>query len=329
IVIKSFRHCYSREAFIVFLCFIQRRINSEFIQNGRRYREISITSSGFELERNPIGDYLSLLSIVGRKARFIWALLPLELVMNGIRSLTQLAPFSIFADIVNVSAMLTVMGEDVMSIVRSVGPHVEAFTGLANIPYGVGVAVYAFEGVTMILPLELEMERKHRFGGILGLAFVFISCIYGGFGTLGYLAFGSETKDIVTFNLGKSLIVDFVQLALCLNLFITFPLMMNPVYEVVEGRFNRGAFSFFIRSVAVLFITLIALLVPSFTDFLSLIGSSIGSILGFILPALFHLHACSHESSSVQIFADIALIVFGIVFGVGGSISSMFQICKN
>jgi len=95
------------------------------------------------------------------------------------------------------------------------------------------------------------MGKKHRFGGVLAVAFLFIALIYGGFGAFRYIAFGSATRYMVTLNLGKSWITDFVQIALCLNLFFTFPLMMNPVYEVLEGRFSRGEFSFMIRSLAI------------------------------------------------------------------------------
>lgn len=282
-----------------------------------------------ESSLNPHGIYLSTSMVVTRKVGFIWAIFPLEIVMSGIRTLTHLAPFSIFADIVDISAMLTVVVQDVLSILSTSGPDVQAFTGFSAIPYGVGVAIYAFEGVSMILPLELAMEKKNRFGGVLGIAFVFIAIIYGGFGAFGYIAFGSATRDIVTLNLGKNWITDFVQIGLCLNLFFTFPLMMNPVYEVLEGRFSRGEFSFILRSVTIFSITIVSILVPSFADFLSLIGSSIGCILGFIFPALFHLHACWHELSLRWILADILLIAFGIVFGIAGTISSITQICTK
>ncbi|CDY52806.1 BnaCnng23450D [Brassica napus] len=43
--------------------------------------------------------------------------------------------------------------------------------------------------------------------------------------------------DIITANLGAGLISTIVQLGLCINLFFTFPLMMNPVFEIVERRF--------------------------------------------------------------------------------------------
>ena len=55
-----------------------------------------------------------------------------------------------------------------------------------------------------------------------------------------------KIKDIITTNFGQGLLSSLVQLGLCINLFFTFPLMMNPVYEVAERRFceaklNKGA----------------------------------------------------------------------------------------
>lgn len=170
---------------------------------------------------------------IAAKPVFIWAVFPFQLGLNAIRTLTHLAPFSIFADVVDIAAMLIVMVEDVLQYMKNT-PYLEAFTGFGMIPYGIGVAIYAFEGIGMMVPLEVEADKKHKFGQILGLALFFIAITYGGFGLLGYCAFGSGTRDIITLNMGRNWVTVIVQVALCLNLFFTFPLMMNPVHEVGE-----------------------------------------------------------------------------------------------
>ncbi|CAN6917342.1 unnamed protein product [Brassica oleracea] len=58
--------------------------------------------------------------------------------------------------------------------------------------------------------------------------------------------------DIITANLGAGLISTIVQLGLCINLFFTFPFMMNPVFEIVERRFAGG----WLRWLLVLAVTL-------------------------------------------------------------------------
>ena len=51
---------------------------------------------------------------------------------------------------------------------------------------------------------------------------------------MGYLAFGPETQDIITFNLPQNWTTAAVKLSLCVGLFFTFSPMMIPVYQIVE-----------------------------------------------------------------------------------------------
>ncbi|OIT06325.1 PREDICTED: amino acid transporter ANTL1-like [Nicotiana attenuata] len=259
------------------------------------------------------------------KSVYIWSCFPFQLGLNSIPTLTLLAPLSIFADIVDLGAMGVVMVEDVMIYLTN-RPVLEMFGGFNVFFYGLGVAVYAFEGIGMVLPLESETRDKDKFGKILGLAMAFISLMFGAFGILGYFAFGEDTKDIITTNLGQGLLSSLVQIGLCINLFLTFPLMMNPVYEVMERRFCEGSYCLWIRWLVVLAVTFVALVVPNFADFLSLVGSSVCIILGFVLPALFHLIVFKDELSWNGLAFDSALIVMGTVFAVYGTSSSLMEI---
>ncbi|XP_047310461.1 amino acid transporter AVT3B-like [Impatiens glandulifera] len=259
------------------------------------------------------------------KTLYIWACFPFQLGLNSIPTLTHLAPLSIFADVVDLGAIGTVMVEDVITFLNR-RPELHMFGGFSVFFYGLGVAVYAFEGVGMVLPIESETRDKHKFGRILGLSMAFISTIYGAFGALGYFAFGDETKDIITTNLGRGWISSVVQIGLCVNLFFTFPLMMNPVYEVVERRFFEARYCMWGRWIVVLGVSLVALLVPNFADFLSLVGSSVCIVLGFVLPALFHLIVYKEEMSVRGLVLDGAIVLIGVVLGVSGTWSSLVEI---
>lgn len=259
------------------------------------------------------------------KSFVIWGCFPFQLGLNSIATLTHLAPLSIFADIVDLGAMGVVIVEDVLILMKN-RPEVKAFGGLSVFFYGMGVAVYAFEGVGMVLPLESETKDKDKFGRILGLSMTFISLLYGSFGLLGYFAFGNETKDIITANLGAGLITTLVQLGLCINLFFTFPLMMNPVYEIVERRFWRGRYCLWLRWLLVLVVSLVALLVPNFADFMSLVGSSVCCGLGFVLPALFHLLVFKEDMDWKGWSIDVAIVTGGVVLAVSGTWYALMEI---
>lgn len=259
------------------------------------------------------------------KTLYIWGCFPFQLGLNSISTLTHMAPLSIFADIVDVGAMGVVMIEDVFIFFKN-RPSVEAVGSLSMFFYGLGVAVYAFEGVGMVLPIESETQEREKFGKVLALAMASISLMYGGFGALGYFAFGEDTKDIITANLGTGLVSFLVQLGLCVNLFFTFPLMLNPVYEVVERRLYNGRYCLWLRWLLVLTVILVALLVPNFTDFLSLVGSSVCCGLGFVLPALFHLMVFKEEMGWGGVSLDVGIVVVGVILGVSGTWYSLVEI---
>ncbi|CAK9177923.1 unnamed protein product [Ilex paraguariensis] len=241
---------------------------------------------------------------ISAKSFYIWSCFPFQMGLNSIPSLTLSAPLSIFADIVDIGAMGVVLVEDVLIFTKH-RPVAEAFGSLSMFFYGLGVAVYSFEGIGMVLPLESEMKDKSKFGKILGLTRLFIALMYGSFGVFGYFAFGANTKDIITSNLGQGLLSTLVQLGLCIDLFFTFPLMMNPVYVVFEGRFWEGSYCLWMRWLLVL----VALLVPNFADFLSLVGSSTCCVLGFVLPALFHCKVFKEEMVWKGVLPDVGLIL--------------------
>ncbi|KAE9597919.1 hypothetical protein Lal_00029616 [Lupinus albus] len=267
------------------------------------------------------------ISILGLtpKVLFLWGCLPFQLGLNAIPTLTHLAPLSILADVVDIAAKSVVMVEDVFVFMKN-KPALETFKGFSTFFYGLGVAVYAFEGVGMILPLESEAKDKDKFGGVLGVGILLISLLYGAFGALGYFAFGEETEGIITTNLGQGLVSVLVQLGLCINLFFTFPLMMNPVYEVIERRFFNFRYCLWMRWLMVLGVSLVALFVPNFADFLSLLGSSICVILSFVLPALFHYIVFKDELGWKCMVRDGAIVVFGLIVTVTGTWSSLRDI---
>ncbi|XP_010547399.1 PREDICTED: amino acid transporter ANTL3 [Tarenaya hassleriana] len=259
---------------------------------------------------------------------YLWGCFPFQLGLNSIPTLTHLAPLSIFADIVDVAATLVVMVQDVLIFLER-RPPLRAVGSLSVFFYGLGVAVYAFEGIGMVLPLELEAKYKDKFGKALGLAMALISVMYGAFGVLGYMAYGEETRDIITTNLGTGVVSTLVQLGLGINLFFTFPLMMNPVYEVIERRLCGSRYSIWVRWSTVLVVTLVALLVPNFADFLSLVGSSVCVVLGFVLPSLFHFRAFKDELSLKGMVADVLILLVGLVIAVSGTWTALQEILAS
>lgn len=253
------------------------------------------------------------------KSIYVWLLFPFQAWLASIRSLTSLAPFSMFADVANVVAMCVVMSYDVIEVKQEGLGNVDAFTGWSTLPFVMGVAIYAYEGFGLVIPIESQMKDRSKFGRTLAAALGFITTLFVVFAAFGYFAFGDSTLDIITLNLGQTWQTMVVKLALCFGLFFTFPVMMCPVHELMERRLKGGRPSVFLRTVTILVVALTAVGVPHFGDFLSLLGSSVCSVLSFIFPALFHLHTLSGDLSWWERLVDYVFILFGACFGVWGT----------
>lgn len=140
-------------------------------------------------------------------ASFIFLLVPVEIGLSWIGSLSALAPFSIFADVCNVIAMGIVVKEDVLQVVRgefSFEQRTAITSNLGGLPFAGGMAVFCFEGFGMTLALENSMQDRAKFPRLLAQTFGGITLVYTLFGFFGYMAYGDETRDIVTLSLPRN-----------------------------------------------------------------------------------------------------------------------------
>ena len=70
------------------------------------------------------------------------------------------------------------------------------------------VAMFTFEGIGIVLPLENKMRHPsymRGWTGVLNTSMVFVACLYIAVGFYGYLVFGDDVgnKGSVTLNLPK------------------------------------------------------------------------------------------------------------------------------
>ncbi|XP_065347558.1 uncharacterized protein LOC135944493 isoform X1 [Cloeon dipterum] len=261
------------------------------------------------------------------RTHWLVILLPLLYLLVLPRHLSRLAVFSIFAQISSIFAFGVVFWFDFQHYnVARFHPKEYSVQGL---PFYFAVAIYCFEGAGMILSLEQSLAPKvrHRFKEYFISSMFAVTFLYIAFGVSGYLSFGPETSDIITFNLPRSSSegVNFpmiVTCCLCVSLFLTYPIMMFPVLELLEARYiiSDGLLKGnLLRLFLVLLTGVIVSVVPNFGTLMALIGSSCCTLLAFILPGLFHLKLFKGNHTSVlQKGFNVFLIVLGVVGTVIG-----------
>ncbi|XP_054803913.1 amino acid transporter ANT1-like [Prosopis cineraria] len=279
---------------------------------------------------------------------YVFLLVPIEIGLSWIGRLSALAPYSIFADVCNVLAMGIVVKEDIGQAVtgRASFEQRTAITpDIKKLPFAGGMAVFCFEGFAMTLALESSMQDRAKFPRLLALAFCGITFLYVLFGFCGYMAYGDETRDIVTLNLPGTWTSCTVKAGLCLGLVFTFPIMVHPVNEIVEGKLESfkwfrkylhaddndstglGKFGTYTsRAILVAGLAVMALCVPAFGVFASLVGSTVSALISFVLPATFHLKLFGSSLHVWQKALDFILVFVGSVFAVYGTYSTIVGI---
>ena len=112
----------------------------------------------------------------------------------------------------------------------------------------IGTAIFTFEGVGLIIPIQESMKDPTKFPPVLAGVMIAITMLFMGMGALSYAAFGSSTQTVVLLNLPQdSKFVNAVQLLYSLAILLSTPLQLFPAVRIMEtelfsrsGKYNRG-----------------------------------------------------------------------------------------
>ena len=268
------------------------------------------------------------------RALIIYACVPILSLLVQFRDMKKLSPFSLVADVANLMGLSCVIFQDFEYNTHS--DNIKALD-FAGVSYVTSVCIYSLEGVGLILPLESSCANREGFPKLLKQVVFGITVIMAIFGVCGYVAFGEATLSPISLNLkGES--AAFVQMALCLAIYLTYPIMMFPVSDVLENLFlsdsNKPPRSYCpsrtFRICIVLTTATIAYTIPNFGKFLELVGASICTLLGFILPCIFHIKVFGRtELKTWEFLLDIALIVLGTFFGIVGTFDAILKLMEK
>jgi len=240
-----------------------------------------------------------------------------------LRSLQALAIPMLMASLILIVGISWVFYSDIVQIgAEGASDGLVAFNW-SEIPIFFGCAVFAFEGIGLILPIMYAMEQPSQFPVVLRQTIVSYTVLATLFGFGGYVAWGNGTKDIIFASLPPNRTLSFLRLFYCLGIFVGYPLCIFPVFQIfesgirclrgVDGVWRRCGF----RTCVVVSTGLVGAIIPHFGLFLGLIGSFACSMLAFVFPALFHLkrpEKSANASRWVDV-KDVAILLFGIIAG--------------
>lgn len=101
----------------------------------------------------------------------------------------------------------------------------------------IGSAIFTFEGIGLILPIESAMAEPEKFEGILGLIMLIITIIFTSVGALCYATFGDNTYiEIINNYPQTSKFVNAVQFLYSLAVLVGNPVQLFPAIRIIESQ---------------------------------------------------------------------------------------------
>ncbi|KAK3675929.1 hypothetical protein LTR78_004121 [Recurvomyces mirabilis] len=255
--------------------------------------------------------------------------------MALIRNISKLGPAALLADVFILIGLVYIWYYDIATLAeRGIAPSVTLFNPSA-FTLTIGSAIFTFEGIGLILPIQSSMKKPEHFAGLLYLVMGIITVIFTSIGAMCYATFGDETKIQIISNFPQdSKLVNAVQFIYSLAVLVGEPVQLYPAIRIIETSFfgekatgKRSASTKWkknlLRTVMMLACGGIAILGASDLDkFVALIGSFACVPLVYIYPPLLHYRGCAKGWYKVL---DIALMSLGVVAMVYTSVVTIAQ----
>ena len=230
--------------------------------------------------------------------------LPLSLI----RDISKLGITALVADAFILLGLIYLGYYDIRTLVINHGVSDIVNFNAQTWPLFIGTAIFTFEGVGLIIPIQESMKQPSKFPPVLAGVMIIITVIFISMGALSYAAFGSTTKTVVLLNLPQDdKFVNTVQLLYSLAILLSTPLQLFPAIRIIENSiFSRsGKYNSYIKwkkNVFRFFMVVMCALIAwggagDLDKFVSLVGSFACVPLVYVYPvgSALRSHLCPHH----------------------------------
>ncbi|KAK8104332.1 uncharacterized protein PG998_011365 [Apiospora kogelbergensis] len=154
-----------------------------------------------------------------------------------IRNISKLGPAALFADVCIMIGLGYIYYYDVSKLAtEGMAPSVVLFNP-EKYTLMIGSAIFTFEGIGLILPIQSSMAKPAKFEYLLGAIMLIITIIFTSVGALCYATFGEHTGiEIINNYPQTNKFVNAVQFLYSLAVLVGNPVQLFPAIRILEGK---------------------------------------------------------------------------------------------
>ncbi|XP_046996837.1 proton-coupled amino acid transporter-like protein CG1139 isoform X2 [Schistocerca americana] len=258
-----------------------------------------------------------------------------------IRSLKFLVPVSLLANVFMAVGVVATLYRVSLNL-PSISERELFIFDWAKLPLFFGTTIYSFEGIGLILPLQMQMKKPHQFSmplGVLNVGMSIVCSLLVAVGFLGYLQYGDDVKGSVTLNLPQDEILSqCIKVVIALGILFTFALQMYPALHIMWsgvvsrfGPFRRPVLvELALRTMVVILTFVLAEVVPNLGAFISLIGAVSSCALALLFPALIDVvYRWEHGISWFDIIKNTFIFLVGLAAFATGTYASLMSLIES
>ncbi|KAI3407126.2 AVT4 [Candida oxycetoniae] len=228
--------------------------------------------------------------------------------MSLIRDITKLSISAVLANFFILTGLIIILYfifyEWLVLNHGKFGMHVDLLFNQSDFSLFIGTAIFAFEGIGLIIPIQESMIHPRNFPKVLALVISTIALLFTIIGSLGYLTFGSKVKTVILLNLPQnSPMVILTQFLYSLAILLSTSLQLFPAIRLIESKlfhFRSGKLSLGVKWLKNLFRTSFVLTTAyvafvggrNLDKFVSFVGCFACIPLVYMYPPMLHLKSC-------------------------------------